>query len=357
MSFADFTARRDESKYSLVTTAQAAPAPTNGTASQPSADPKTNEARKRLASRAADSSVTAAAAPKAKKNKKATADADPPTPADDDDDDEIKDAAKPQPIVGDGQVAKSRDIAIPLDEGCPLALHTVYIDPSGVIFDASLNQTNASNNNNKFYRIQLLHRGNAGFPGLDTVGPCRRSRTDQAAAGLLLDDALHQFDSKFKSKSGLSWADRGEKPKPKSYTFIEKSYAVDSDEEEEAQEKDKGKEVGTYKPPTSLLQPAVQQLMQLIFNQQFFAAAMESLNYDVNKLPLGKLSKATITRGFQTLKDLSALLDDPALATTYGMSLPNAVESLSNSFYSYIPHAFGRNRPQSSRRSRCSNER
>jgi poly [ADP-ribose] polymerase len=85
--------------------------------------------------------------------------------------------------------------------------------------------------------------------------------------------------------------------------------------------------------------------MELIFNQQYFAATMSDLNYDANKLPLGRLSKATISRGFQTLKDLSALLDDSTLATRYNMSLHAATEYLSNLYYTVIPHAFGRNRP------------
>lgn len=50
---------------------------------------------------------------------------------------------------------KSKDPQVPLDEGCPLTTFVVYIDDKGVIWDASLNQTNASNNNNKFYRIQV----------------------------------------------------------------------------------------------------------------------------------------------------------------------------------------------------------
>jgi len=57
--------------------------------------------------------------------------------------------------IGDGQVAKRKDIRIPLDEGCPHVSSTVYIAPDGVIYDASLNQTNIGNNNNKFYRIQV----------------------------------------------------------------------------------------------------------------------------------------------------------------------------------------------------------
>jgi hypothetical protein len=46
------------------------------------------------------------------------------------------------------------------------------------------------------------------------------------------------------------------------------------------------------------------------------------------------------------LKDLSDLLVNPALAQSeYGTTYQAAIENLSNSFYSYIPHAFGRNRP------------
>jgi poly [ADP-ribose] polymerase 2/3/4 len=65
--------------------------------------------------------------------------------------------SKPESAMGEGQVAKRQDIQIPLDEGCPHASSVVHIAPDGVIFDASLNQTNASNNNNKFYRIQVCH--------------------------------------------------------------------------------------------------------------------------------------------------------------------------------------------------------
>lgn len=54
-------------------------------------------------------------------------------------------------------IAKSKDIVVQLDEICPLTQYRVYIDDSNLIYDASLNQTNSGANNNKFYRIQLLH--------------------------------------------------------------------------------------------------------------------------------------------------------------------------------------------------------
>lgn len=76
--------------------------------------------------------------PDAKKKKKASAD-----------------VPSKEANFGEGQIAKSRDIQIPLDEGCTLAGYGVYIDSDGVIWDAALNQTNAGNNNNKFYRCQV----------------------------------------------------------------------------------------------------------------------------------------------------------------------------------------------------------
>lgn len=52
--------------------------------------------------------------------------------------------------------SSSQPLHIPVDENCTLAGYQVYVDPSnGIIYDASLNQTNAANNNNKFYRIQV----------------------------------------------------------------------------------------------------------------------------------------------------------------------------------------------------------
>jgi poly [ADP-ribose] polymerase len=62
---------------------------------------------------------------------------------------------KLEPKVGDGSVLKSRDVNIPLDEGCPLQTYRVYVDEEGIVYDASMNKTDASANNNKFYRVQV----------------------------------------------------------------------------------------------------------------------------------------------------------------------------------------------------------
>ena len=79
------------------------------------------------------------------------------------DDEEMKDAneqldneAAEKPLIAEGQIIKKKDAVIPVDSYCPLSDNCVYICPdTGMIYDASLNQTNASHNNNKFYIVQV----------------------------------------------------------------------------------------------------------------------------------------------------------------------------------------------------------
>lgn len=122
---------------------------------------------------------------------------------------------------------------------------------------------------------------------------------------------------------------------------MEKNYNPDSDEEEEndAETNDVGSSEmkSDQTPVDSKLTKPVQSLIELIFNQNYQQEALDSMNYDTAKMPLGKLSKGTISRGFQALKELAALLDNPTTSAE--------VEQVSNRYYSVIPHAFGRNRP------------
>ena len=145
----------------------------------------------------------------------------------------------------------------------------------------------------------------------------------------------------------MKWENRSEQPKANKYVFVERSYEPDDEvAEDEDQKSTKPGASRESSPPKCTLASPVKSLMELIFNQQYFEATMAALNYDSAKMPLGKLSKTTITRGYKALKELSELLDDPSLAVNYeDMSAVQAVEHLSNLYYSTIPHSFGRNRP------------
>ena len=163
-----------------------------------------------------------------------------------------------------------------------------------------------------------------------------------------LEDAIKQFETKFKGKSGHKWQDRLAEPKKNNYTFIEKDYGDDSPDDEEGtgQPSRKGGDSASKGPDCTLTLP-VQQLMTLIFNTDNFARAMAAMNYDSEKLPLGKLSKTTISRGYEALKRLAEVLADETLARSlYQVSFRQATEQLSDSYYTFIPHSFGRHRPR-----------
>lgn len=120
---------------------------------------------------------------------------------------------------------------------------------------------------------------------------------------------------------------------------MEKNYNPDSDDEDDVDTTGAGdSEKKSDQPPVdSKLTKPVQNLIELIFNQNYQQEALNAMNYDNEKMPLGKLSKGTISRGFQALKELAALIDNPTTSAE--------IEQVSNRYYSVIPHAFGRNRP------------
>lgn len=76
---------------------------------------------------------------------------------------------------------------------------------------------------------------------------------------------------------------------------------------------------------------------------------MASMSYDSNKLPLGKLSKEVISRGFQTLKDIGEVIEQkPGFLQKFaehGNNQATILNRLSNRYYTVIPHSFGRNVP------------
>ena len=171
-----------------------------------------------------------------------------------------------------------------------------------------------------------------------------------------LGSAIHLFLAKFKDKAGVNFSNRFDAPKGSRqkgyYTFIERKYEDDSDDDPEnvsigeAGASKTAEFSGPVPRADSKLPKPVQRLIELIFDQQLFANTMRELDYDADKLPLGKLSKRTLEKGFEVLKDIGELLLDPSIADSkHNMSWPDAIAACSNAFYTVIPHAFGRSRP------------
>lgn len=219
----------------------------------------------------------------------------------------------------------------------------MYIEDTGLIWDATLNQTVAAQNNNKFYRIQLLlDEGSKRYATWTHWGRVGERGQSTSLGDGSLASAMKSFEKKFKDKTGLKWEDRLDPPKKGKYTFIERNYEEDAGEEqirkEESSEDKSAVESALSKP--------LQNLLSFIFNTNHFLSAMASMNYDAQKLPLGKLSDRTLKTGFSILKELSELISAPDLAASrYDIGYAPALGHLSDRYFTTIPHVFGRNRP------------
>ncbi|CAE6521178.1 unnamed protein product [Rhizoctonia solani] len=238
--------------------------------------------------------------------------------------------------------------AAPVDPLSPhlVSTHQVYVDDQGEIWDAMLNQTDAINNNNKFYVIQLLHPTNNKNSVTLHVrwGRVGENGAAQDKGPWSPAQAVQEFLKQFKSKAGTDWKNRKTmQPKKGKYMWLERAYG----DEEEDNDKGKGKDDGPReKTPEPTLGPELLDLASLIFSVSLIQAALSEMNYDANKLPLGKLAKSTILNGFTALKGIAEVLAEPngARATELG-GQRNACITLTNAYYSVIPHSFGRRHP------------
>jgi poly [ADP-ribose] polymerase 2/3/4 len=279
-------------------------------------------------------------------------------PSDDEDEQTGDSTGQPkQQVSVNGPPSKTASVNVPVDDWCSLSgSHRVYQGDDGTIYDVTLNQTNAGNNNNKFYRIQLL----VGANGQDYRTWTRWGRVGEGGQNALLgsgtrNEALAQFDKKFKDKTGHKWDNRHELPKKGKYTYIERNYEESDNDVQDnlpgagtrrSSKQSHDSNSGEVSDVVSRLSKPVQNLISFIFNTEMFNQTMASMDYDAHKMPLGKLSKRTLTQGYQILKDIAAIIGDPSLAQSlHGQSLAQALEDLSNRYFSTIPHAFGRDRP------------
>ncbi|KAK3842766.1 MAG: poly polymerase catalytic domain-containing protein [Linnemannia gamsii] len=203
-----------------------------------------------------------------------------------------------------------------------------------------MNQTNIGNNNNKFYRVQLLYSvggQHAVFCHWGRVGANGQSSTDNCRD---LDAGKAIFERKYKDKTRNNWTDRDNFVKyPGKYHLLppDDGDSDDEDDDEATAKKAVKKEKEEEQPiPESKLHPKVQDLVSMIFNTKMMDQQMMELDYDAKKMPLGKLAKATILGGYEVLKKIAEIIIEPRSST-----IQRQLSDLSSDFYTVIPHAFG----------------
>ncbi|KAL2499707.1 Poly [ADP-ribose] polymerase 2 [Abeliophyllum distichum] len=200
------------------------------------------------------------------------------------------------------------------------------------IYDAMLNQTNVGANNNKFYVIQILESDDGGkFMVYNRWGRVGVKGQDKLNGPYISQQAaISEFEQKFFDKTKNHWSNRKEfVTYPRSYTWLEMDY---SETEKEPAVREECKPTMKIEPRESKLEASIAKFISLICNVSMMKQQMMEIGYNAEKLPLGKLSKSTILKGYDVLK---------RIADVISKSDRKMLEQLSGEFYTVIPHDFG----------------
>jgi poly [ADP-ribose] polymerase len=232
-------------------------------------------------------------------------------------------------------VTATKKGAAVLDQWIPDEIKSQYhvLQRGDDVYDAILNQTNVRDNNNKFFVLQVLESDSKKtymvYTRWGRVGVKGQSKLDGPYDSW--DRAIEIFTNKFNDKTKNYWSDRKEFiPHPKSYTWLEMDYG--KEENDSPVNNDIPSSSSEVKPEQSKLDTRVAKFISLICNVSMMAQHMMEIGYNANKLPLGKISKSTISKGYEVLKRISEVID------RYDRT---RLEELSGEFYTVIPHDFG----------------
>ena len=197
---------------------------------------------------------------------------------------------------------------------------------NGEYFSCTLNKSNLERNNNKFYILQLLQSdidnsynlfikwGRVGVKGKYKLEKCS------------LEYGKKKFMLKYKDKTG------------RNYKEIKIDYSNDEKDNEktklESNKKKENKENKSTEELHKILSDKVIELIELIYDKNILNHQMKEIGYDSSKMPLGKLAKESLEKGYLILKNIEKELQNKSPSKT-------TLTQLSSDFYTYIPHDFG----------------
>ncbi|KAJ8274754.1 hypothetical protein COCON_G00093790 [Conger conger] len=218
--------------------------------------------------------------------------------------------------------------AVDPDSGLENCAHV--LDQNGKIFSATLGLVDIVRGTNSYYKLQLLE---------DDVQKrywVFRSwgRVGTTIGGNKLDkfydknSAMDNFRNLYEEKTGNSWTSTNFTKYPNKFYPLEIDYGQD----EEAVKK-----LTASAGTKSQLQKPVQELIRMIFDVESMKKAMVEFEIDLQKMPLGKLSKRQIQSAYSILSEVQQAVSDSASESH--------ILDLSNRFYTLIPHDFGMKKP------------
>lgn len=269
----------------------------------------------------------------------------------------------------------------PVDSDCPDAASYIVVEGKGTTpYSATLSSTDIATGKNSFYILQLLEGPTKNnyllFRKWGRVGDA--SKNDQSLQSVgSLSVGTSRFEALFTEKTGNNFWDAtaGRFVKQTGYlNYLPVDYTVSQEDEAKAKKaaaaaaKNTGKDDASHTAGVgaSSLDSPTEELVRWLFDAQAMQSSMVTMEIDTHKLPLGNLSTAAIDQGNAALRQLSVLLQSAgaatpkkkAASTSKGQAGPTPKQaatttsltgvdnaalrqkiiSLSNRFYTYVPH-------------------
>ncbi|CAL5193723.1 unnamed protein product [Lathyrus oleraceus] len=196
------------------------------------------------------------------------------------------------------------------------------------IYNTTLNMSDLSTGINSYYILQIIEEDKGsdcyvfrkwGRVGSDKIGGSKLEDMSKS-------DAIREFKRLFYEKTGNPWEAWEQKTiqkQPGRFFPLEIDYGVNK------QGARKSKDNADSKLP-----PRVRELMKMLFNVETYRAAMMEFEINMSEMPLGKLSKSNIQKGFEALTDIQNLFTSGNPDSSVRDSL---LIDASNRFFTVIP--------------------
>uniref|UniRef100_A0ACD5TFQ5 Uncharacterized protein n=1 Tax=Avena sativa TaxID=4498 RepID=A0ACD5TFQ5_AVESA len=198
------------------------------------------------------------------------------------------------------------------------------------IYNTTLNMSDMTQGVNSYYVLQVIEEDDGsecyvfrkwGRVGNEKIGGTKLEEMSKT-------DAIQQFKRLFLEKTGNPWEAWERKTnfqkQPGKFYPLDIDYGV--------RQAPKRKDISKAK---SSLAPQLLELMRMLFNVETYRAAMMEFEINMSEMPLGKLSKENIQKGFEALTEIQNLLDNTG---NQELALRESlIVAASNRFFTLIP--------------------
>jgi poly [ADP-ribose] polymerase 1 len=216
---------------------------------------------------------------------------------------------------------------VAIDPASGLADKAHVYQREGVLYTTVLGFTDIQKNKNSYFKIQVLQSDDLRefwiFSSWGRIGTkIGDSSTEQCSCA---GTAVGHFEQLYRLKTGNQFNSGKEFVKQPG-----KFYPIDIDYEEDDSKKKMLEEKSKI---PSKLSEEVQDLVKMLFDVNVMNQMMVEFKLDLERMPLGRLSKKQLQEANETLKELSELIVEGAPKIHF--------VAMSNKFYTLVPHSFG----------------